>query len=132
MEDSHWDLFGDIDNGFDFSDVENGDDTGDDTGDDARDEGVDTVNDTGDDKYYDARDDENVLFGSSDSSSGDSIDGEDSCIHEMKKVMAEKYHEVKVKAGEACVEQLKKEVNAAVAEVKGREISNNLLLNCAS
>ena len=95
LEDSHWDLFGDIYDGFDFSDVENdppydkneteiseggtvdtmdsvdtGDDTGDDKYYDARDEGEDTVNDnTGGDDYYDARDDENVLFGSSDSSS---------------------------------------------------------------
>ena len=40
---------------------------------------------------------------------------------EMKKLVMMKYHEIKAKAGEACVEQLKKEVNAAVAEVKGRE-----------
>ena len=40
---------------------------------------------------------------------------------EMKKLVMMKLHEVKVKACEACVEQLKHKVNATVAEVKGRE-----------
>ena len=77
----------------------------------------DTVNySMGGDKYYDARDDENVLFGISDSSSDS--DGEDSFIHEMRKVMAQEYYKVKVKAGEACVDFLKQKVNVAVAKVK--------------
>ena len=122
LEDSHWDLFGDIYDGFDFSDVEN--DPPYDKNETEISEGgtvdtmdaVDTGDDTGDDKYYDARDDENVLFEISDSSSDS--DGEDSCIHEMRKVMAQEYYKVKVKAGEACVDRLKKQVNVAVAKVK--------------
>ena len=118
LEDSHWDLFGDIYDGFDFSDVEN--DPPSDKNETEISEGgtvdtmdaVDTGDDTGDDKYYD----ENVLFGISDSSSDS--DGEDSCIHEMRKVMAQEYYKVKVKAGEACVDFLKQKVNVAVAKVK--------------
>ena len=42
-------------------------------------------------------------------------------VLEMKRVMAEKNYEIMVWAGEVCVDFLKKKVNVAVAEVKGRE-----------